>query len=188
MNSDRTEPEAAEHSGTSQRDLSKIQDEIDTMTKNIQDLTSEIDGLNNQLDLLRSSDSAPQHQGGEAASELASKSEEVQQLQGQLQTLREEHKEKLDSVKCDMTTANFDLRHAESTVHNLNKEKRIHMKKSAYHVRHIEAIFDEARRHDKDGTYPNTYFLSEDWVVDLVSSILLKFQTEVQSTTLDMEE
>ena len=78
MDSGRTEPETAEHSDTSQRDLAEAPDEIDATRKKIQDLTSEIVGLNNQLDSLRSSDSALQHQGGEAASQLASRIKEVQ--------------------------------------------------------------------------------------------------------------
>ena len=77
MDSGRTEPETTEHSDTSQRDLAEAPDEIDVMRKKIQDLTSEIVGLNNQLDSLRSSDSAPQYQGEEVGSQLASRREEV---------------------------------------------------------------------------------------------------------------
>ena len=91
MDLGRTEPETAEHSDTSQRDLAEAPDEIDAMRKKIQDLTSEVVGLNNQLDSLRSSDSALHHQGGEAGSQLASKREEVQQLHEKLWGLRDKH-------------------------------------------------------------------------------------------------
>ena len=78
MHSDRTKPKTAEHLDTSQRAPAEAPDEIDAMRKKIQDLRSEIVGLNNQLDSLRSSDSHLPHQGREPASQLVSKSEKIQ--------------------------------------------------------------------------------------------------------------
>ena len=57
MDSGRIEPETEKHLDTSQRDLTEDPNEIDATRKNIQDLTSEIVGINNHLDSLRSSES-----------------------------------------------------------------------------------------------------------------------------------
>ena len=99
IDSGRTELETAEHSDTSQRDLAEAPDETDATRKKMHDLRSEIVCLNNQLDSLRSSDSALQHQGGKAGSQLASKRKEVQQLHENLQDLRDKHKDKICLMK-----------------------------------------------------------------------------------------
>ena len=70
------------------------------------------------------------------------------------------------------------------------------MEGAANYQTHLQAIFEEVRKHDsnlshlqalyhKVGIHPTTHVSSEHRVVGLVRGILLQFQTEVKSTTVE---
>ena len=133
------------------------------------------------------------------ASQLASRKEEVQQLHDQLQTLRDKHEDKLHDLNGRKEGLQEDFTRAQSKVCNLKEEKRRHMEEAANCQSHIQAIFEEVRKHDsnlshiqalynKVEIHPTIHFSSEHRVVGLVRGILLQFQTEVKSTTLGTEK
>ena len=87
-NGGRAEPETAEDAGTLQRGLAEAQTESNRMAKEVQELTRKRAQLKEQLELLMSSKPSTQHQGGEAVAELASKTEQIKNLQVKIQSLR----------------------------------------------------------------------------------------------------
>ena len=124
IDSDRREPDTAEHLDTSQRAPAEAPDEIDAMRKKIQDLRSEIVGLKNQLTSSRSSDNALQHQGREPASQLVSKSEKIQQLHEELQVLRDKHRQDMLDEKYEIEGSQEDLAMETSKVCDLRQERK----------------------------------------------------------------
>ena len=198
IDSDRREPDTAELLDTSQRAPAEAPDEIDAMRKKIQDLRNEIVGLNNQVTSSRSSDSALPHQGREASSQLASKSEKIQQLHHQLHTLRKEHEDNMRGKNQEKESLEEDLAAEVSNISSLKQERKRLSHESDHLRTQIKAIYDEVRKHDKH-VFPFQYIFdevgrafptqvySEYWVVRLVECLILQFQKEVEAKTSEMK-
>ena len=199
IDSDRREPDTAEHLDTSQRAPAEDPDEIDAMRKKIQDLRSEIVGLNNQLTSSRSSDSAILHQGREASLQLASKSEKIQQLHHQLHTLRKKHEDNMQEQKQKKESFEDDRAAEVSNISSLKQERNRRSHKFDHLRTQIRAIYDEVRKHDKH-MVPLQYTIGEDVgnvyptqvynefrVKRLVQCLIVQFQKEVEETTLEMK-
>ena len=196
---DRRELDTAELLDTPQRAPAEAPDEIDPTRKKIQDLKNEIVRLKNQLTSSRSSDSAILHQGREASSQLASKSEKIQQLHHQLHTLRKKHEDNMQEQKQKKESLEEDLAAEVSNISSL-KQERNRLSHKFDHLRtQIRAIYDEVRKHDEHmvplqylfdedvgKVYP-TQVYSEFRVVRLVQCLILQFQKEVEETTLEMK-